>query len=74
MFNRKDHIICLDDCYGGTNRFLRTIAVNMWKMDVTFFDFSKINDKNMIEIDKILRDNTKAVFIETCTNPTLKSV
>jgi cystathionine gamma-lyase len=35
-----DHVICIDDVYGGTQRLLRTIAAPSSGILVTFMDFS----------------------------------
>jgi len=63
LFQPGDHIIASDDLYGGTIRI-----------------FNHINKKNGIEVDyvntmdctsvqKSIKSNTKAIFIETPTNP-----
>lgn len=63
----------MDDCYGGTNAFLRTVGVYKWKIDVTFCDLAKINEKNIDSIEKIFfKENTKLILMESCTNPLLK--
>lgn len=63
LFDKDDNIIVSDDLYGGTIRFFRIISE---KKGLTFtaIDTSDINLVN----DKI-NENTKAIFIETPTNP-----
>ena len=67
LLDHGDHVLCVDDVYGGTQRYLRRILNEKFKIEVTFLDFSDI---------KIFRENikanTKIVWLETPTNPTLK--
>jgi cystathionine gamma-lyase / homocysteine desulfhydrase len=66
MFNSGDHVLLTDDVYGGTYRVL-TKVLNRFGIEATFVDTSKLeNIKNGI------RPNTKAVYLETPTNPLLK--
>ncbi len=60
------HIIASSAIYGGTYNLL---GVTMKKMgiDVTFID----QDLPEEELDKLFKDNTRAVFGETITNPTV---
>ncbi|MED9968618.1 MAG: O-acetylhomoserine aminocarboxypropyltransferase/cysteine synthase family protein [Ruminococcus sp.] len=60
------HIIASSAIYGGTYNLL---GVTMKKMgiDVTFID----QDMPEEELDKLFRENTRAVFGETITNPTV---
>ena len=62
-----DHILCVDDVYGGTQRYLRRILGPNTGIDVTFEDFSDV-----ASFRKHLKANTKMVWLETPTNPTLK--
>ncbi len=66
LLNHGDHIILTDDVYGGTFRLI-TKVMNRFGIEYTFTDTSAIeNIKNEI------RPNTKAIFLETPTNPLLK--
>ena len=60
------HIIASSAIYGGTYNLL---GVTMKKMgiNVTFID----QDMPEEELDKLFKDNTRAVFGETITNPTV---
>lgn len=62
-----DHILCVDDVYGGTQRYLRRILGPNSGVEVSFEDFS-----DMKHFQKCLKSNTKMVWLETPTNPTLK--
>lgn len=63
-----DHILCVDDVYGGTQRYLRKILTNNTRITVDFDDFSNIKSFK----SKLNSNNTKVVWLETPTNPTLK--
>ncbi len=63
---KGDHIICASAVYGGTyNLYAHTIE-NMG-IEATFVD-PEISPE---ELDKVFRENTKAVFGETIANPAL---
>ena len=66
LFNSGDHVILTDDVYGGTFRVM-TKVLNRVGIDSTFVDTS-----NLENIQREIRPNTKAIYIETPTNPLLK--
>jgi len=66
LFSRGDHIVVCEDVYGGTYRVL-TSLFNRFGIEATFTDFT---DMEMIR--SVLRDNTKAIYAETPSNPLLK--
>ena len=66
LFNSGDHVILTDDVYGGTYRVM-TKVLNRLGIDSTFVDTS-----NLATIESEIRENTRAIFIETPTNPLLK--
>ncbi|MDF2946145.1 MAG: cystathionine gamma-synthase [Bacillales bacterium] len=66
LFSAGDHIILTDDVYGGTFR-LMTKVLNKHKIEVDFVDTSSTE-----EIIKNIKSNTKAIYVETPTNPLLK--
>ncbi len=66
LLSAGDHVICTEDVYGGTYRLLTTILSRM-KIETTFVDMT-----DMVQVRSALQPNTKAVFIETPSNPTLK--
>ena len=59
--------MCIDDVYGGTQRYLRRILNPNAEIDVDFVDFSDIKT-----FKAALRPTTRFVWLETPTNPTLK--
>jgi cystathionine gamma-lyase/homocysteine desulfhydrase len=66
LFNQGDHILFTDDVYGGSFRVI-TKVLNRFGLEATFIDTSDLNN-----IEKALKVNTKALFIESPTNPLLK--
>jgi cystathionine gamma-lyase len=64
---RGDHVLCVDDVYGGVQRFLRAILNPNSEVEVDFIDFNKFND-----FKKALKPSTRIVWAESPTNPTLK--
>jgi cystathionine gamma-synthase len=68
FFRTGSHIICTNDCYGGTDRLLSTYA-DLFNVEVTF-----INMQDLDAVKKAIRPNTKAFWIETPSNPLLNIV
>lgn len=66
LFNSGDHVILTDDVYGGTYRVM-TKVLNRLGLESTFVDTSDLSN-----IEKHIRPSTKALYIETPTNPLLK--
>ncbi|WP_342046319.1 bifunctional cystathionine gamma-lyase/homocysteine desulfhydrase [Bacillus sp. OTU530] len=66
LFSNGDHIILTDDVYGGTYRIMSKV-LNRFGLEHTFVDTTKLED-----IRAAIRPNTKAIYIETPTNPLLK--
>ena len=64
-----DHIIAVDDLYGGTYRLFDKVRKNSAGLDVTFVDFS-----DPLKVIKEIKPQTKMIWIETPTNPMLKLV
>jgi len=61
-----DHVIMSWNVYGGTYR----IAKMVWEDFGLQFDF--VDTTNLQNIERVLRPNTKMLFIETPTNPTME--
>lgn len=63
---KGDHVICSAAVYGGTfnlfNKTLRSLGI-----DFTFVDPCISKE----DLDKLVKENTKAIFAETITNPSL---
>jgi len=66
LFAPGDHIIVSDDLYGGTYRIFEEIY-KKYGMEFSYIDTSKTG-----EVEKYIKSNTAAVFIETPSNPMMK--
>lgn len=61
-----DHVICADDVYGGTFRLFDKVLTR-FNLQFTFMDLSDLK-----AVEAAIKPNTKMLWIETPTNPTLK--
>jgi cystathionine gamma-lyase/homocysteine desulfhydrase len=66
LLSAGDHLILTDDVYGGTYRIV-TKVLSRLGIEATFVDTTRLE-----EIEEAVRPNTKALFVETPTNPLLK--
>ncbi|WP_337102856.1 bifunctional cystathionine gamma-lyase/homocysteine desulfhydrase [Paenibacillus sp. YIM B09110] len=66
LLRSGDHILITDDVYGGTYR-IATKVLERLGIESTFVDTTDYG-----ELAAALRPNTKALFVETPTNPLLK--
>ena len=66
FLKQGDHIVAMDDMYGGTFRLFDKILKN------DGFEFTYTDLTNAENFKKATKPNTKMVWIETPTNPTLK--
>jgi len=69
MFKPGDHVITVDDVYGGTNRFFKRVSTPAQGIKYSFVDMTKDG-----ELEAAFTPETKLVWIETPTNPTLKII
>lgn len=65
LLKAGDEIICTNDVYGGTNRYFRRVVAEMG-LKISFVDCTKLKC-----LEAAITPNTKLVWIETPTNPTL---
>ena len=63
-----DHIVAVNDLYGGTMRQFENIGRNL------NLEFSYVDGRNTGEFSKAVKENTKLFWIETPTNPLLQLV
>lgn len=68
LFSAGDHVVAMDDLYGGSNRYFRKVAERM-NIHTTFADLS-----NLDAVKSSIKPNTKMVWIESPTNPLMKLV
>ena len=66
MLSAGDHMIVTEDVYGGTYRLLTSILSRLG-IESTFVDMTDLE-----QVKAALKPNTKAVYMETPSNPTLK--
>jgi len=66
LFGPSDRIIASDDLYGGTVRFFDKTAANHGLC----FDY--VNTSDLKAVESAVDRNTKAIFIETPTNPMMR--
>lgn len=64
-----DHLIAIDDLYGGTYRILEKVRKRSAGIQVSFVDFT--HPENIIPE---IRPETRMIWVETPTNPMLKLV
>jgi cystathionine gamma-lyase len=68
LLKAGDHLICSDDVYGGTFRLFDKILKNHG-IEFSFIDLTKDG-----ALKDAIRPNTKMVWVETPSNPTLKLI
>ncbi|MFP3040795.1 aminotransferase class I/II-fold pyridoxal phosphate-dependent enzyme [Treponema primitia] len=61
-----DHIVAAEDIYGGSWRILNTFY-KRWGLEVTLVDTTDLD-----AVKRAIKPNTKAMFLETPSNPLLK--
>ena len=67
LLSPGDHIIAMDDLYGGSVRLFNEIKSISQGIKISYVDMSNIDS-----IENKITDNTKMFFVETPTNPLLK--
>ena len=68
LYRQGDHLIVVEDCYGGTYRLFEQV-LSRFGLTASYVDATTLD-----AIGQALRPETKAVFIETPTNPLLRIV
>jgi len=69
ILNTGDHVIAMDDLYGGTYRLFENVKKRSSGLDFTFTDLSSLDN-----LEASLKSNTKMIWVESPTNPLLKIV
>ena len=67
LLRTGDEIICIDDVYGGTQRYFRKISAVNHDLVFKFIAMDTLD-----ELRQNLTDKTKLIWLESPTNPTLK--
>eukprot|EP00871_Galdieria_phlegrea_P001652 jgi/Galph1/2488/GphlegSOOS_G1167.1 len=68
LLKAGEHVLCIDDVYGGTQRYFRRVAAN-FQVEFTFIDFC-----NLRQVEENINKSTRMIWIESPTNPTMKIV
>ncbi len=63
MLKSGDHVVCGNDLYGGTPRLFNQVLTNFG------LEFSYVDTSAAENVERVLRKNTRMVFVETPTNP-----
>ena len=69
LLDSGDHVIAMDDLYGGTYRLFENVRKRSAGLEFTFANLS-----NLEVLETSLQDNTKMIWVESPTNPLLKLV
>jgi len=67
LLKSGDHVVCFDDLYGGTIRLFNSVFKEQYNID-----FSYVDARDPLNIQKAIKENTKIVWLETPTNPLMK--
>ncbi|XP_033730904.1 cystathionine gamma-lyase-like [Pecten maximus] len=68
LLKQGDHIVSMNDLYGGTNRYFKKVASRMG-IETSFVDCTVAKN-----VGAAIKPNTKMVWMETPTNPTMQLV
>jgi cystathionine gamma-lyase len=69
LLDSGDHIIAMDDLYGGTYRLMTKVRERSMGLSISYIDLTDAS-----RIKPAITDRTKMIWVETPTNPTLKLV
>ncbi|MGH2317168.1 cystathionine beta-lyase [Planococcus sp. 4-30] len=65
LLSSGDHVLVSEDVYGGTYRFI-TEVLDKFNIEYTFVNMTDLN-----EMANAIQPNTKVVYLETPSNPTM---
>ena len=69
LLDAGSHVIAMEDLYGGTFRLFERVRKRTAALEVSYVDLS-----NMDKLAAAVKSNTRLIWIETPTNPTLRLV
>ena len=69
VLNSGDHVIAMDDLYGGTYRLFENVKKRSAGLDFTFTNLNLLDN-----LEASLKPNTKMIWVESPSNPLLKIV
>lgn len=67
MLEAGDHVVAMDDLYGGTGRLFQQVKQRSQGLSFTFVDMTDLG-----ELQEAITEKTKLIWVETPTNPMLK--
>lgn len=67
LLNAGDHVIAMDDLYGGTFRLFDKVKTRTSNLSFSFVDMTDIKN-----IEEAIRPQTRMIWLETPSNPMLK--
>jgi cystathionine gamma-lyase len=68
LLNTGDHVIALDDLYGGTSSYFRQIATPGMGIDFSFMNLDDIS-----KVEAAITPKTRMIWLESPSNPLLKT-
>jgi cystathionine beta-lyase/cystathionine gamma-synthase len=69
LLNHGDHVMAMDDLYGGTYRILSKVKTRTQNLQVSYVDLTQEE-----ALTQALQSNTKMIWVESPSNPMLKLV
>lgn len=69
LLNHGDHVVAMDDLYGGTFRLFDKVKTRTGGLSFSFVDMTDIS-----AIEAAIRPETRMIWVETPSNPMLKLV
>lgn len=69
LLNSGDHIIVIDNVYGGTYRLFENVRKRSAGLQFSFMPFEDLS-----KVEAAIKPNTKMIWIESPTNPLMKLV
>lgn len=69
LLDSGDHVICMDDMYGGTYRLFENVRKRSAGLEFSYVDAS-----DLAALEAAIRPNSKMIWVESPTNPLLRLV
>ncbi len=69
LLDTGDHIISMDDLYGGTYRLFENVRKRSSGLEFSYSNLSSLD-----ELESLLKPNSKMIWVESPSNPLLKIV
>jgi methionine-gamma-lyase len=66
LVGKGDHVVVSDSIYGGTAKLFMDILPRFG------VEFSFVDSSEVANVERAIRENTKMIYVETPSNPTLK--